>query len=42
MKRKRSTNEQITSIPKEREAGMKVAELGPKRGVHVQLRDWRR
>ena len=33
MKRKRFTEEQIISILREREAGMKVADLGRKHGV---------
>ena len=36
MKRKRFTEEQIISILKEREAGMKVAELGRSHGVSEQ------
>lgn len=36
MKRKRFTEEQIISILKEREAGMKVADLGRKHGVSEQ------
>ena len=36
MKRKRFTEERIISIFKEREAGMKVAELGRRHGVSEQ------
>ena len=36
MKRKRFTEEQIISILKEREAGMKVADLGRRHGVSEQ------
>ena len=36
MKRKRFTEEQIISILKEREAGLKVAELGRRHGVLEQ------
>ena len=36
MKHKRFTEKQIISILKEREAGMKVAELGRKHGVSEQ------
>ena len=36
MKRKRFAEEQIISILKEREAGMKVAELGRRHGVSEQ------
>ena len=36
MKRKRFTEEQIISILREREAGMKVADLGRKHGVSEQ------
>ena len=36
MKRKRFTEKQIILILKEREAGMKVAELGRKHGVSEQ------
>ena len=37
MKRKRFTEEQIISILREREAGMKVADLNRKHGVSEQL-----
>ena len=36
MKRKRFTEEQIISILREREAGMKVADLGRRHGVSEQ------
>ena len=36
MKRRRFTEKQIISILKEREAGMKIAELGRKHGVSEQ------
>ena len=36
MKRKRFTEEQFISILREREAGMKVADLGRKHGVSEQ------
>ena len=36
MKHKRFTEEQIISILKEREAGMKVTELGRRHGVSEQ------